>query len=222
MSSFVEARYRAAYQLNLGGAAPAERLEVIQTRGPQAVAQRNCGPHRRDSGRGSAVNGHLTVVPKTCEHAFDMDGGPGRRCARCSVVKPDVKFAVKDARRGTRRSYCHDCAREYGREHYARNKPVYLGRAKARRKLDRKVNRDLIAGYLEKHPCVDCGESDPRVLEFDHREREKKKQEVARLVSTGSKGVVLREIAKCDVRCANCHRRRTAHQFAWKARLATP
>ena len=26
---------------------------------------------------------------------------------------------------------------------------------------------------------------------------------------------ILVEIAKCDIRCANCHRRRTASQYGW-------
>ena len=55
---------------------------------------------------------------------------------------------------------------------------------------------------------VDCGESDPAVLVFDHC-RGKKKREVTSmcLMSVAS---VLKEIKKCDVVCANDHARRTA------------
>ena len=59
-------------------------------------------------------------------------------------------------------------------------------------------------------PGVDCWETDPLVLEFDHLAG----KEFA--VSAGMRGrnweAVLREIDKCEVVCANCHRRRTARR----------
>lgn len=71
--------------------------------------------------------------------------------------------------------------------------------------------------YLRLHPCVDCGEADPVVLEFDHV-RGTKRCNVSQMVSSYlSWATILKEIAKCDVRCANCHRRRTAIQFGWYA-----
>ena len=64
--------------------------------------------------------------------------------------------------------------------------------------------------YFRDHPCVDCGETDPIVLEFDHL-RDKKFG-----ISTGIRNRnwadVLDEIAKCEVVCANCHRRRTVRR----------
>ena len=67
--------------------------------------------------------------------------------------------------------------------------------------------------YLETHPCVDCGESDPIVLEFDHRDGTDKVRAVSQLVTENCGWEkILTEIEKCDVRCANCHRRRTAVQ----------
>jgi hypothetical protein len=56
---------------------------------------------------------------------------------------------------------------------------------------------------------VDCGESDPIVLEFDHI-RGKKVGDVSTLAGQAfSWHKLSAEIAKCEVRCANCHRRRT-------------
>jgi hypothetical protein len=55
---------------------------------------------------------------------------------------------------------------------------------------------------------VDCGESDPIVLEFDHV-RGVKRGEISRLKTMVSLETLAEEIAKCDVRCANCHRRKT-------------
>ncbi len=71
-------------------------------------------------------------------------------------------------------------------------------------------NRLFLDAYLAEHPCVDCGEADIVVLEFDHV-RGTKKRALSVLVKHASSLDVLRaEIAKCDVRCANCHRRQTA------------
>ena len=74
----------------------------------------------------------------------------------------------------------------------------------------RERNREYIRQYLKRHPCVDCGEADSIVLEFDHVVGLKRK-EVSILVSEGARLRALAdEVAKCVVRCANCHRRRTA------------
>ena len=136
-----------------------------------------------------------------------------RVCARCHVDKPVDEFPVKVAARGTYSSYCRPCCREYAREHYRNNVAAYIARAKARAAIDRLENRRIVASYLSMHPCVDCGEADPIVLEFDHRDPADKASEVSRLIHSSTPGKVLREIEKCDVRCGNCHRIRTAAQF---------
>jgi hypothetical protein len=77
-------------------------------------------------------------------------------------------------------------------------------------------NREWLIGYLRDHPCVDCGTTDIRVLEFDHLEPGTKVLDVAVLARSGySLDRVKAEIAKCVVRCANCHRIRTHEQRGW-------
>jgi hypothetical protein len=86
----------------------------------------------------------------------------------------------------------------------------------ARRKAaQRRRNRDALLAYLIAHPCVDCGETDPRCLDFDHRDPRRKKASISRLIGYAEWDDLLLEIAECDVRCANCHRKRTAQQFRW-------
>lgn len=67
---------------------------------------------------------------------------------------------------------------------------------------------------------MDCGETDPRVLDFDHV-REIKRAGVFDLMDGYvSDKVLLNEIRKCDVRCSNCHRRKTVMgQNTWRARF---
>jgi hypothetical protein len=138
-----------------------------------------------------------------------------RICARCHVAKPLSEFGLKDPGKGWRSSYCRPCTRERSRAHYRDNVASYVARSRIRATFDRRRNREWVAEYFATHPCVDCGEADPVVLEFDHRELRDKRDNVSRLIHTSTLSAVQAEIAKCDVRCGNCHRIRTAKQFGW-------
>lgn len=105
--------------------------------------------------------------------------------------------------------------RRNSRAYYERNKELVKAKAKASNDAFRKINREYIWQYLSENPCIDCGESDPVVLEFDHKGDVEKVGHVSRLARDRTLDIVKAEIAKCDVRCANCHRRKTARQFGY-------
>ena len=67
--------------------------------------------------------------------------------------------------------------------------------------------------------CIICDESDPVVLEFDHRDGNDKIDSVSNLIRNSSWDRIAAELAKCDVLCANCHRRKSAAQFRYKRHL---
>jgi hypothetical protein len=67
-----------------------------------------------------------------------------------------------------------------------------------------------VARYLRSHPCVDCGNADTDVLQFDHVRGEKITEVSDIAYRTGTIRSLLEEIAKCEVRCANCHTKRHA------------
>jgi hypothetical protein len=69
--------------------------------------------------------------------------------------------------------------------------------------------------YLLEHPCVDCGEPDPVVLDFDHVGGVKTANVSYLLNSAAGWERVESEMKKCEVRCANCHRRKTAREQNW-------
>ena len=74
---------------------------------------------------------------------------------------------------------------------------------------------EFVYSFLTEHPCVDCGESRLETLDFDHV-RGKKIINISHLLRRGAPIPALEEeIAKCEVRCANCHRVRTAKQLNW-------
>ncbi len=68
-------------------------------------------------------------------------------------------------------------------------------------------NQAHVLAVLRASCCCDCGEADPVVLEFDHRGE--KRGDVSTMATWASLATLREEIAKCDIRCANCHRRRT-------------
>jgi len=77
------------------------------------------------------------------------------------------------------------------------------------RKARREEIKKRMMQFYKNHPCVDCGEKDPRVLDFDHLNN--KKYNVSSLLRREySWDSILEEANKCEVRCANCHRKKTA------------
>jgi hypothetical protein len=85
-----------------------------------------------------------------------------------------------------------------------------------RRLITRTKARRWVRKFIKTHPCVDCGETDWRVIEFDHRDRALKKAKIADLITQGrTLERIKAEIALCEPRCANCHRRRTIKQLKW-------
>jgi hypothetical protein len=71
-------------------------------------------------------------------------------------------------------------------------------------------NAFILVEELRSRGCRDCGERDPAVLDFDHRGD--KAANVSTLAASASERRLLAEVAKCDVRCGNCHRRRTLRE----------
>lgn len=67
-------------------------------------------------------------------------------------------------------------------------------------------NRQIVTEYLQSHPCIDCGNTDIRVLEFDHVRGDKLGNISHAVHRTWNEEKLLNEIAKCEVRCCNCHR----------------
>ena len=78
------------------------------------------------------------------------------------------------------------------------------------RRLPAPVRRNLrhVHRVLASSRCADCGESDMTVLEFDHVGF--KHADVSDMVWDVSLATLEREIAQCEIRCCNCHRRASA------------
>ena len=151
-----------------------------------------------------------------------------RTCSRCGVEKPLAEFAPKYRAAPRASSWCRSCAAAYQEEWYLRNRDKVLARVALNRTngpMPRVINfvevRRLRWEYLLSHPCVDCGQNDAMVLQFDHRSAKRAGiNELLRAAEQWSD--IFAEIAKCDVRCANCHRRRTAITMGYYKDLLDP
>ena len=104
----------------------------------------------------------------------------------------------------------------YFKQHYAENAEAHNKRRNDAKTRYRERNRMYLVEHLRTHTCVDCGEADPIVLEFDHRAPENKEYSLAYYSGTGCSVRQLRnEMDKYVVRCVRCRRRRRARQFGW-------
>ena len=77
----------------------------------------------------------------------------------------------------------------------------------------RRENQYKVWEYLLEHPCVECGEDNPVLLDFDHLDPKTKRKGIARMLTTLYWSTIEKEIAKCRVLCVKCHRLHTAKQL---------
>jgi transposase-like protein len=131
-----------------------------------------------------------------------------RRCGRCGHELPIECFnRLGDGYQW----WCRSCFAAYFR---ARG-DMHRNQSRAAKRARQEALRAHILDYLRDHACLDCGEKDPIVLEFDHV-AEKTAGISALLTATATTVAVDAEMARCEVVCANCHRRRTAQRAGWR------
>jgi len=135
-------------------------------------------------------------------------------CYQCEKIKPLTDFNKKRSSKDGYQGACRACCNANSKAHYAKNKEREKARCKKNRGIARIAARAYVREILITNGCVDCGERDLVVLDFDHMGN--KKCSIARMLSDGSKiNRIADEIEKCEIRCANCHRRKTAKDFGW-------
>ena len=129
----------------------------------------------------------------------------------CTGCKKNRKLTSFWTKNGRPQAQCKDCQTKYHKKHYLENKDRYLERALNRNKTQ--ANRiQSIINSMKESPCMDCGEIFPYyVMDFDHRPNEEKLTNISRMRRRYGtpEQEILEEIAKCDLVCANCHRKRT-------------
>lgn len=110
-------------------------------------------------------------------------------------------------------TWCKACMAAYEKERYHSGDRERKERNKAK---TTERARDYLWSVLSGSVCP-CGQTDPLTFEFDHRDPTEKEYNIAEMMNL-SVSKIKKEVQKCDVLCASCHRRKTAIQFGfWKA-----
>jgi len=123
-----------------------------------------------------------------------------RVCTKCEKEKDEKEFTNK-----SRRWWCKDCNSSYDKERYRR-----IGKDNWRRTrgTSKKERRRWLLKYKSNLKCSQCPESHPSCIDFHHIDPKHKLGTISELVSSGrSVKVILKEISKCIILCANCHRK---------------
>jgi hypothetical protein len=177
----------------------------------------NCHARKTARERGyrkvAAMPSTLPVLAPPSRPVVQMELGTGATitCRVCGLLKPTTEFALRSRKTGTRHHICRGCRSDYNREWWTKNRVVQMPRIRRNREKRDRLLEQWIWDYLFAHPCVDCGETDIAVLHFDHL-RDKVNDISTMFRRQRSWRAMLEEIAKCEVRCANCHARKTARE----------
>ena len=152
---------------------------------------------------------------------------PTKTCLVCGKTKPEESFKAtvsryKDKIYRCRKKTCNTCAsniyraknpeKERARQRkYVKDNPL-LVKVKTRErcirqakvKLERKIQ---FLTMIDRTSCQECGQTNPRVLSFHHRDPNDKSYEVSAAIYKTNPNIpdLLKEVAKCDVLCLNCH-----------------
>lgn len=140
-------------------------------------------------------------------------------CNKCRIDRSLEDFSFKNKRKQIRTKICKFCHSEYRKQHYLQNKKIYIAKARRWNQTQGNVLKQFLFETLSKSQCIDCGEKDIIVLEFDHIGN--KRLGLADMYKNRySLQKIKEEINQCVVRCANCHRRKTAKDSKfWKLKM---
>lgn len=125
-----------------------------------------------------------------------------KKCLKCKKEFDRSLFYKCSSRKDGLQDVCKSCNNSRCRENY-KNNPDYF-----KQKVNSRANK--IKEYLfslKSKPCADCGKTfHPCAMDFDHIYG---KEKAVSIIKSRSIDRIIREVAKCELVCANCHRVRT-------------
>lgn len=127
-------------------------------------------------------------------------------CTNCQQTKDETEFNKNKARKDGLNGFCRDCAKQTSRNYYKMNIDYHKKYIIAQNIKRRIESLNKINSYKSSKGCKYCIEKEPCCLEFHHLRD--KFDDVSKMVQNGySWKRIEKEISKCDLVCANCHRK---------------
>jgi hypothetical protein len=121
-------------------------------------------------------------------------------CRRCGRLTRLSDFHRRGSK-GTQ-AWCKTCRQEYDHAYHLRTQALRLEQKRRRRQELNEWYRQLKSAK----PCADCGGSfHHAAMQWDHLPGTEKVAEVSTLFRRGRMKAFRRELAKCELVCANCH-----------------
>lgn len=136
-------------------------------------------------------------------------------CTKCNIDHP-IEYFYFDKKKNRPRQPCRAYSNMKQRERRSLKKPTIEELTiksvydKERQNDIKEKNKQIILQYKANKPCVDCGiVYHPYVMDFDHIDRKTKKFKISGSLNSRNGDDLIKEIEKCELRCANCHRHKT-------------
>lgn len=126
-----------------------------------------------------------------------------KQCTKCNRLKPLISFGKCKASKDGLQYWCKGCRNADGKRRIKENPErnnFYVKKYYAKK-------RALLIKYKESLKCQQCGENHSACLDFHHRNPDEKEFNIAHSTGGCSIETIMNEIVKCDVLCANCHRK---------------
>lgn len=129
---------------------------------------------------------------------------PSKVCTGCGEDKDFALFNKNAKKKDGLQTWCRDCTK-------LKNNATYLSSESHRKRIKENnartvsENKDFVR-MLKSSGCLCCSENDPVALDFHHLDEKTKDGNVSDLFRYGKKKL-MREIEKCVILCANCHRK---------------
>lgn len=128
--------------------------------------------------------------------------GKTKVCTKCRNSKDLTLFPARKSSKDKRASWCRTCYKVNWDERYIKNHEHLRKSHNQSRQKIHEQNARKVFEYLIQNLCINCGEADPIVLEFDHREQFDKIESISNLIRDAAWEGIENEIKKCDVLCS--------------------
>jgi hypothetical protein len=122
-------------------------------------------------------------------------------CKKCGKLKDTSCFSVVNNRKRGYHVWCKECIKIYDHERLLRDRKHIV---KVKRERVQK-NRKWLKDYKQNKKCERCSENDSICLDFHHIDNSKD-YVIANMLGCSIE-TIKKEIEKCIILCANCHRK---------------